>query len=466
MEIKSELPRPKGRGILPNFYKALNIIIQSSLIFLLIFTPLALGTTQVWSIFIMRITVIFAFTAWMVKLVNRQADQAIKAEPGTLNVEHRTYFHHTPLDIPILVFLGIAVISTIFISSYKYLSIDWLANLITYAAIYFIIVNNIHTEVEIKWLIRAMLFAGTIVGVYGILRYFGVLDILPHSEDRRISSVYYHPSHYAGFLVMVTPLAVASFLFSKSFWKTLTFGALSALLIVNLALSFSISNLAFVISMIFLLIVILYLREWRVVIKRVLPVIAVFFCLYLFALVSTSPLLTHYAFPTRFGQITKVLGLAINGRIEIWHYGLSEFLERPCFGWGLGLFSDVFSKYRPPTRTNFLNYAHSDYLQIISDMGIIGLGVYLILIGVLLVKGMSLLKHTTGYNRVLAIGVVTALFGAIVRSLWDNNLFLVQSLSVYFFTLGAITMVMKREVYLARNFSKSPKNNFNKSAKK
>ena len=289
-----------------------------------------------------------------------------------------------------------------------------------------------------------MLTAGTIAGIYGILRYFNILDILPHSQDPRISSTYYHASHYAGFLVMVTPLVISYFLFSKSLWKTLAFGALSALLIANLALSFSITNLAFVISMIFLIIIIFSLREWQVIVKRLVPAMAIFFLFYLLTLVITSPLLSQYTISIRFGQMANTLNSAINGRIQVWRDGLPVALSHFYSGWGLSLFSDVFSKFRPPHWKVFLNYAHSDYLQIASDMGIIGLGVYLVLIGTVLKQSIVLLKQR--YNQGIAVGITVALFAAIIRSLWDSNLFIVQSLSIYFFTLIGLMIVMRKNV--------------------
>jgi len=162
-------------------------------------------------------------------------------------------------------------------------------------------------------------------------------------------STYYHASHYAGFLVMVTPLTISYFLFSKPLWKTLALGVLSVLLIANLALSFSITNLAFVISMIFLIIVIFSLREWQIIVKKLVPAIAIFFLFYLLTLVITSPLLSRYTFPVRFGQMASTLNSAINGRIQVWQDGFPVVLSHLYSGWGLSLFSDVFSKFRPPS---------------------------------------------------------------------------------------------------------------------
>jgi len=417
-------------------------IIEGCLISLLIFTPLALGTVQPWSIFIMRLTVVIALTSWLIKILSQPTAPNEPNKPK--EIDELPTLNLQILDLAILAFLGVAAFSTFVVSPYKHKSLDWFTNLTTYTALYFVIVNNIKTESQIKKLIRAMLTAGTVTGVYGILRYFNILDILPHSQDPRISSTYYHASHYAGFLVMVTPLAISYFSFSKSLWKAFVFGLLSALLIANLALSFSITNLAFVISMIFLIIVIFSLREWQVIVKKLIPVIVIFFLFYLFTLVITSPLLSRYTISVRFGQMVNTLTSAINGRIQVWRDGLPVTLSNFYSGWGLGLFSDAFPKFRPSNWVVFLNYAHSDYLQITSDIGIIGLGIYLVLVSIVLKESIKLLKQR--YNKVISVGIIVALFASIIRSLWDSNLFIIQSLSVYFFTLIGLLAVIRKEV--------------------
>jgi len=372
----------------------------------------------------MRIAVVVALACWLLKIIS--------AKRRTLNVELRT------LDIAILAFLAVAWVSTLFISPYKHQSLDWFTNLATYTSVYFILVNNIESESQVKRLIGAMLIAATILGIYGIFQYFNILDILPHSQDSRISSTYYHPSHYAGFLAIVTPLAAGYFLFSKSLWKTVAFGTLCVLLVANLALSFSITNLAFVISMFFLILIVIYLREYKIIVKRLLPGLVGLFCLYFFMLIVSSFML-RYSISAKLQELTNFFQFGINTRTNIWESGLPVFLNDLYAGWGLGLFSDVFSKFRPPTRTNFLNYAHSDYLQIASDMGIIGLGIYLVLIGTIVKKSIFVLKHKVGErNQSILVGLVTALFAAIVRSFIDSNLFVVQSLSVYLFALIGI----------------------------
>ena len=414
-----------------NRSRVFDALIQACLIFLLIFTPLALGTVQAWSIFVMRVAVIVGLVSWFLRMIGQ----------GQITVRR------TPIDIPVLVFLGVATVSALR-SPYRRLSMEWLANLATYVAIYFLVTNNLRNNRNIKRLVTAMFFAATIAGVYGLLRYFNILDILPHSQDPRISSTYYNPNHYAGFLILVTPLSLSFFLFSKTYLRSLAFAVLSAVLVANLALSFSMTNLAFLISMLLLIIVVLRFRELRTATRRLLTALPLFLLLYFFILSLTRPIFPRYDITatTRFGQVKETLVGAVSERIGEWRDELPVFLDRPYLGWGLGTFSEMFPRYRPldPHWAFFRSYAHSDYLQIASDMGIVGLGSYLILVGVIVGGSIRLLRQTQNPYRVLSLGVTVALFAAIIRSFWDNNLFVIQSLSIYFFTLVGILQAMRK----------------------
>ena len=171
-----------------------------------------------------------------------------------------------------------------------------------------------------------------------------------------------------------------------------------------------------------------------------------FLVLAFFVMLIASPLVSRYPIVERYHEMLNLVKQDLtHGRFLIWGSGLKILSGHLFSGVGLGLFNMVFSKYRPANFSHFVNYAHSDYIQISSDMGIIGLGVYLILIITLLSKGLKTLKLTNQYNQAIAIGVITALFGAMIRSLWDSNLFMLQSLSIYFFVLMGLMRLVKSE---------------------
>jgi hypothetical protein len=52
--------------------------------------------------------------------------------------------------------------------------------------------------------------------------------------------------------------------------------------------------------------------------------------------------------------------------------GLRMFVRKPVLGWGLGVFPDVYPRYRSFYTNFFINQAHNDYLQLLLEMGTLG----------------------------------------------------------------------------------------------
>ena len=74
-----------------------NGVIEMGLMSLIIFTPLAFGTVQVWSITVVHLITLAMLAAWLIKMNSLGEFKLIK----------------TPLDLPILLFLGIAAADTL-----------------------------------------------------------------------------------------------------------------------------------------------------------------------------------------------------------------------------------------------------------------------------------------------------------------------------------------------------------------
>ena len=462
-------------------YRTSNIIIESCLIFLLIFTPLALGTVQPWSIFIMRLTVIVALAAWLTKLL---------FQPITKNQELRTKLERRTLNVELflLLFLIVALISTLN-SIYKHTSIETFANILCYASVFFLIIHNTRTNkliqpinverrtsnVERNKLIHrlttAILFTSLILGVYGLLQYFHILELTPRVTPLRVSSTYYNSNHYAGYLAMVTPIPVALFLFSPLSWKTPLYATLSILLIINLALSYSWGSVAFGIAVIFLIIMRIRQSKRKVLATAVALVVLVFFAL-LGALVmlGPTPQLPQATLGERYTRMAQIANPSLFGRLFMYKKTIPLILDHPLLGTGPGTFIYAFTRYRPPGLNLFWNYAHNDYLQIASEMGFSGLTFFLIFVIISLVKGLSgigkstlsfnktndttmhtknqtnqtnqmnQMNQTNQTNQTAILGAWTGILAALLHSILDGNLSVVPANALHFYVLLGVLM--------------------------
>jgi len=414
--------------------RVLNIIIEFCLISLVIFTPLALGTTQPWSIFVVRITVVVALLAWLLKLLTQST-----------NLERRTTIHHspftihhfrTPLLIPILIFLSIAAISTI-ISSYKWLSLGILTNLFVYAAIYFLIVNNLKSEKQVRRLIAAILFTSLILGTYGLLQYFNILRLTPSiTIPRRVSSTYYNSNHYGGYLAMITPIPIALFLSSRLSWKTLLFAALSILLVINLALSYSWGSVAFGVGVIFLIIMRIRVSKRKTLTTAIaICVLLLLTVLGALVMLGLTPQLTQNTWAARYSRMAEIANPSLFFRLYMYKKITPLILNHPLLGTGPGTFIYAFTPYRPPDFHRLWNYAHNDYLQIASEMGFIGLSAFLFLVITAWAKGLKTLKSTSNFNRAIILGALAGILSILAHGFFDGNLSIIPANILYFYVL-------------------------------
>ena len=92
-----------------------------------------------------------------------------------------------------------------------------------------------------------------------------------------------------------------------------------------------------------------------------------------------------------------------NGRIEQWRVAVDEFQAEPLRGSGAGTFEFVWRERRPSTNT--VVDGHSLYVEVISELGIVGLVLLLTAIGGILV---GLARRVSGPNRVLYSALLAA----------------------------------------------------------
>lgn len=126
---------------------------------------------------------------------------------------------HTAIDIPILAYIFIFVISSIIsinpimslFGTYK--RFEGLTATLCYILIFYATVNFITTKKRVYWLIIAIVAGATVSSIYGIAQHLG-FDMFKWSsfEARRVFSTFGNPVFFSAYLVMTLPVAVALFL--------------------------------------------------------------------------------------------------------------------------------------------------------------------------------------------------------------------------------------------------------------
>ena len=131
------------------------------------------------------------------------------------------------------------------------------------------------------------------------------------------------------------------------------------------------------------------------------------------------------------------------GRAHFWSIALQVFRDHPVIGAGLGSFGLMYTQY--DTRNGLLRVeqVHNDYLQVLSDTGLIGAVLGLLFIFWLFRQGLARRETSDPFRRGVTTGALAGCFGVLVHSLFDFTLH-TPSNSLLFLTLAALATVDTR----------------------
>ena len=103
-------------------------------------------------------------------------------------------------------------------------------------------------------------------------------------------------------------------------------------------------------------------------------------------------------------------------RFEIWQSGISMFLDKPFFGSGLGSFSqNIANEGYATANINNTMKAHNDLIELLVELGLVGLFVFFAVIFTLIMGVFSILKITTGEVHLFFLFISIAIIGSFVN---------------------------------------------------
>jgi O-antigen ligase len=138
----------------------------------------------------------------------------------------------------------------------------------------------------------------------------------------------------------------------------------------------------------------------------------------LFVALPTRELLDRYRDLVRFDRISR------DARVEIWRDSLAMVASYKWGGCGLGAFEYGFYRFNSRTPMDTVDFAHNDYLQILAELGIVGM-VLALTLGLSIVWSLvSLVRAPTGEDWALGVGLLGAFFAIALHSFTDFNLYI------------------------------------------
>ena len=131
------------------------------------------------------------------------------------------------------------------------------------------------------------------------------------------------------------------------------------------------------------------------------------------------------------------------GRAHFWSVTLDIIKAHPYLGTGLGAFGVIYTRYDTRNGLYRLEQAHNDYLQVLSDAGIIGALLAFSFVALLFWKAISRAHSRDDFRRGVALAALSGCFAVLVHSFFDFTLHTTSN-ALLFLVLAALATLNGR----------------------
>lgn len=437
-------------------------------IFILIFSPLAFGTVEAWSLTIMETLTVFTFLLFMIR-ANRQKEVFLYKTPGIVPLLFfLVYILMQLIPLPQEIVRNLSPETyrlykeTVFAgepSGWISLSINKKATLMeffriaSYVIFYVLTVQLFTKKDNLKKGIGSVIVFASVLSFFAILQHLlsnnKIFWVRELTQGGTPFGQYVNRNHYAGLMEMLFPLVLGLFLFYKprifrrSFREKMSdlfnrqatniyilLGFAAVLTATSVFLSLSRSGIvSLCLSMIFFGLMVLSKgadkkRAVIIIVVAVLIVLSV-------GWFGWKPIFERFeALKNARGDISEL-------RFEVWKDSINIAHDFPVSGTGFGTFVNIYPKYRSIPGDTIVDHAHNDYIEFLSDGGAVACLIVLWFILAFAYKIFSAFrKRREIYSIYLFIASVTGILALSMHSLTDFNLHIGANGLYLFFLLG------------------------------
>lgn len=378
----------------------------------------------------------------------------------------------TPLDMPLWTFIAVATLSWLAVLgenlSQPYLSYgvysegikSWLFLIVNAALVYYCAVQYASDDDRGRFVLTVY-WAGWVAAAYGILQYFGIEFIWPkvlNPFGGRSVSTFGNPNFLSSYLILIFPILFVSYLQAKTAMRRL--GYLVFMMTYFVSLLCTLTRSSWMGLFVALIVVVAALRVYArdffaAQRKRIIVSFAVFILFVVFMPRSNvggyNPSVLQRLAETK--EATKTYYGSWHQRRLIWSCAWHMVNERPVLGKGWGCFELFYPSYQG--RHLFMaayhgfrthaNNAHNEVLEIWSQTGTIGLGVYLWLIATIVAYGLFLMRNLKEEKRLMAIGLMASLVGIWVDNMLNVSMHFAIPGFIYWWNLGLLASLGRDE---------------------
>lgn len=374
-------------------------------LFVLLFSPLAFGTIDLWAVSIVEGCSFLALGCYLLAIL-RNDQSSLKKTPGLtplLIFLAWMAFQVVPLPRSLVAFISPATASMyepllsvglspdafIPLSLHPLSTIQEFFRFSAFAACYFLTVQLLDEPRRMRQTLTLVLTLAAGIALYGIVQHYTGNDRIYGFRTfthKPVFGSFAYKNHFAGYAELLLPLGLATFFYfrhlrirvamspaNRSFKprslgvgvQDLFFLMVSCLMVLAVLLSKSRGGVICAFVAVGLLFII-GRRHFRL--AGILPIVITLSILVVATGVGRDGLKTVAA---GFGANLAKDIASMNGRVEIWKNSVRMIADFPLTGTGGGTFRAVYPRYVAPATGSWAIHAHNEYLETQSNGGLI-----------------------------------------------------------------------------------------------
>lgn len=434
----------------------------------LVVAPLAFGTVEGWSLLLVELLVALSLLVYALK---RQQGKLLAA-PGLLPLVLLVgwmFLQLVPMPVELLKVVsphGYQAYEPVYgllaeqrwlpLSVYPKATALEAIRILSYALFYVLAVQLLATGATLKKTVELCCWLALGIGLLALLQKFSSPEKIYWFRPSPVATTmgpWVYRSQYCGYVELVAPLVLALALYFRPAaaddepWRKRVVAFFSKEEGVNRYLFFSFTVLllcasvfaslsrggiiAVTLSMLFFFL----LLGWKE--RRYSHLFSVGFLSLLILAVSWfgwQPIVE------RFDQMFTSSGEFVVDRLQVWEDSWKIFRDFWLTGSGFGTFIAIYPLYRTVPGEAIYDHAHNDYVELLTSGGVIGFALVAWFVIAIFVHGLKMLRRRRDrYAILLTIGALSGIFGMLIHSITDFNMYN-GAVGLYFFFLCAVVV--------------------------
>lgn len=305
-----------------------------------------------------------------------------------------------------------------------------LVRIVSPFSLYCILLGELRTRENAEKMLKIILFSAGIPSGMGLFQFLQGAGFHDPVGLMRLSSVFEHPNAFSYYLIIVF-LAVLVFLFqAETKPKLAAFCAGGLVLVALIVLTYCRASLL-AMALVILCFVLRHLAKWRRALFFITASCAIVF--FFFPVGERLRPVVFFNEHHSSGNGANKNASSIRWRYEAWGYLLHSAVDAPFLGYGVGA-----SLIRVKELFGEELFPHNEYIRILYENGITGLAVFLGFIAMMTLRGIRRIRNSGSGSYSYLMSAYFSAWVAFLFIMALDNVFVITSVSVYYWALLAL----------------------------